>query len=66
MPIKDKNARSNYCASYYREHREELKAKRRERYKVTGKAENEKAKERRRLAKEEKLKNDRNNGIWDF
>lgn len=62
----DKRALSLYNGSYYREHREELKERQRLRYQLKKDEINAKAREKRRIEKENKLKKDRENETWDF
>jgi len=63
---RSKRELSLYNEAYYREHREELKERQRLRYQMKKDEINAKAKEKRKIEKENKLKKDRENGIWDF
>ncbi len=65
MPLK-KEEMKFYNATYYRDHRNTEKARKREYYAKNKETINSKAREKRRKEREERIRRDRENGVWDF
>ena len=66
MPYKEKSKIKEYNRLYYRDHREEEKERRRKYYAANSEKVKAKAREVYSRKKADKIKKDRENGVWDF